>query len=164
MERSFSFKNFLTLFPDDDSCLEEIKKQRFPNGIYCVFCQKIKRHYKVRERTSYSCETCRNHIYPLTGTIFEKSTTPLRLWFFALFLMLHTRGTISKKQLQRELSVTYKTAWRMHQTIYTLMEQQDGYLLKDQYAFQQREHKWTFFRRFEIKVVQKQEPSLEEEE
>ena len=162
MDRLFSFNSFLSLFPDDDFCLEEIKKQRFPNGIYCVFCQKTKRHYKVTKRTAYSCESCRNHVYPLTGTIFEKSTTPLRLWFFALFLMLHTRGTITIKQLQRELEVTYKTAWRMHHTIYSLMEQQDGYLLKDQYAFQQKEHKWVFFKHLEIKVVQKQEPKDDE--
>jgi hypothetical protein len=77
--------------------------------------------------------------------------------------MTQTRGALSKKQLQQELGVTYKTAWRIHRTIYILMEQRDGDLLKNIYAFQKQERKWLFFNKFEIKVVQKQEPSEDEE-
>ncbi|HWY79728.1 MAG TPA: IS1595 family transposase [Candidatus Sulfotelmatobacter sp.] len=163
MDRSFSFSKFLTLFPNDNACLEEIKKQRFPYGVYCYSCGKITKHYKIRSRTAYSCASCRKHFYPLSGTIFEKSSTSLRIWFFALFLMTQTRGALSKKQLQQELGVTYKTAWRIHRTIYILMEQRDGDLLKNIYAFQKQERKWLFFNKFEIKVVQKQEPSEDEE-
>jgi hypothetical protein len=70
--------------------------------------------------------------------------------------MTHTRGEISAKQLQRELSVTYKTAWRMHKSIKTLMEQNNGDLLQDGQR-DYKERKWLFFSKLEIKVVQKQE-------
>lgn len=53
----------------------------------------------------------------MKGTIFEKSTTSLQLWFYAMFLMASTRCGISAKQLERELGVTYKTAWRMFNKI-----------------------------------------------
>ncbi len=157
MDLKFSLVQFLANFPDDASCLEEISKQRFPNGIYCNRCHTITRHYKLRGRAAYSCISCRNHVYPLSGTLFEKSPTPLRLWFLTLFLMTHTRDGLSTKQLQRELGVTYKTAWRMRKNIRLLMEQNDGDLLKEVEQKEYRERKWVFFNKFEIKVVQKQE-------
>jgi transposase-like protein len=58
----------------------------------------------------------------MSGTIFERSRTPLKNWFYAIFLMSATRSGISAKQLQRELGVTYKTAWRMFREIRTLMQ------------------------------------------
>ena len=63
----------------------------------------------------------------MKGTIFEKSTTSLQLWFYAMFLMASTRCGISAKQLERELGVTYKTAWRMFNKIRNeLMNDEDG--------------------------------------
>src|SRR5947199_6231226 len=57
----------------------------------------------------------------MRGTIFEDSATSLRLWFHAIFIMSQTRCGISAKQLQRELGVTYKTAWRMFNQIRKLL-------------------------------------------
>jgi hypothetical protein len=71
-----------------------------------------------------------HQISPLAGTVFEKTTTPLQYWFYAMWLMTATRGGISAKQLQRELGVTYKTAWRMAKQIRILMGKRDGRLLQ----------------------------------
>lgn len=155
MTKAFELSDFLKLFPSDEACLEEIKKLRYPKGIFCPQCKKNTKHYKVRQRTAYSCEYCRNHTYLLAQTIFEKSTTPLRLWFYAMFLMTYTRADISIRQLQQELGVTYKTAWRIYQSIKILMQQNNGDLLEKS----QEVLKWTFFNAFEFKVIQKQESS-----
>jgi transposase len=113
-------------FPNDDVCLETIKEQRFPGGIkFCETCQKERKHYRVTGRTAYACDRCGNHIYPLAGTIFEKSTTPLRIWFQAMYLMGSTRCGISAKQIQRETGVTYKTAWRIFRQIRSLLSELD---------------------------------------
>jgi transposase-like protein len=122
VELRYTFKQFDQDFPTDDSCLEQIKEQRFPGGVTeCKKCDKPRKHYRVHGRTAYACETCGNHIYPLAGTIFEKSSTSLRTWFHAMYLIGSTRCGISAKQIQRETGVTYKTAWRMFNQIRKLM-------------------------------------------
>ena len=47
----------------------------------------------------------------------KHSSTSMRLWFYAMYLMASTRCGISAKQLERELGVTYKTAWRIFKQI-----------------------------------------------
>jgi transposase len=64
-------------------------------------------------------------ISPMEGTIFHKSSTPLKTWFYAMYLMSSTRCGISAKQVQRECGVTYKTAWRMFKQIRSLMSDGD---------------------------------------
>jgi transposase-like protein len=62
----------------------------------------------------------------MAGTIFMDTRTPLRSWFHAVFLMASTRCGISAKQLQREIGVTYKTAWRMFKQIRTLLAEPEN--------------------------------------
>ena len=120
----YSFEDFNRQFPNDDACLEYIKEQRWPNGVtHCAKCNDDRKHYRVTDRTAYACEWCGNHIYPLAGTILEKTTTSLRTWFYAMYLMGSTRCGISAKQIQRETSVTYKTAWRMFKQIRSLLSE-----------------------------------------
>ncbi|MFC2071406.1 IS1595 family transposase [Chloroflexota bacterium] len=108
-------------FPNDDACLEWLKNHLYPDGIHCPICDKVTKHHKDTNRPSYSCDYCGHHFHPTVGTIFEKSTTPLKLWFHAIFLMSSTRCGISAKQIERETGVTYKTAWRMFNQIRTLL-------------------------------------------
>jgi transposase-like protein len=123
-ELRYTVANFNQEFPNDDACLAHIAEERFPGGVSrCEKCAVDRKHHRVSGRTAYACDYCGNHIYPLAGTIFEKSTTSLRLWFYAMYLMGSTRCGISAKQIQRETGVTYKTAWRMFKQIRTLMSE-----------------------------------------
>src|ERR1700758_5262625 len=122
----YTVETFNQEFPNDDACLAHIAKERFPGGVTkCEKCGVDRKHYRVRGRTAYACDRCGNHIYPLAGTIFEKSTTSLRVWFQAMYLMGSTRCGISAKQIQRETGVTYKTAWRMFNRLRTLLSDDD---------------------------------------
>jgi transposase-like protein len=120
----YTVGDFNAQFPNDNACLEHIKEERFPGGVAkCEKCGMDRKHYRVTGRTAYACDHCGHHIYPLAGTIFEKTTTSLRLWFYAMYLMGSTRCGISAKQIQRETGVTYKTAWRMFKQIRTLLSE-----------------------------------------
>ena len=96
-------QDFNREFPDDDACLMYIFEQRWPGGIaHCEKCEKETKHHRVTGRTAFACDRCGWHIYPLAGTIFEKSTTSLQKWFHAMYQMGSTRCGISAKQIQRE--------------------------------------------------------------
>ena len=82
-----------------------------------------RKHHGSPARPVYECDHCGFQISPMAGTIFEKSSTSLRTWFYAMYLMSATRCGISAKQIQRETGVTYKTAWRMFKQIRTLMSE-----------------------------------------
>lgn len=117
----YTVKDLRTDFPDDAACLKWLVEYLYPDGIFCEKCDKVTPHHAMRTRKSYSCELCGHHVHPTAGTIFEKSSTPLTLWFEAIYLMTATRAGISAKQLERTLGVTYKTAWRMFHQIRKMM-------------------------------------------
>src|SRR3989304_5662247 len=126
--RKYTIRDFNRDFPDDDACLQSILDMLSPEGIVCRACDEVRPHHKLSNRKAYSCDYCGTHVYPLAGTIFEKSSTSLKSWFYAMFLISSTRCGISAKQLERELGVTYKTAWRMFNQIRKLMGEETGML------------------------------------
>lgn len=118
-ESQYSLMEFTRDFPDDETCLRWLWTTRYtPDGTHahCPRCdaeRAFQRYETKQQRQSWTCTTCSLHIHPTAGTIFHKSSTALHLWFYAMYLMTSTRCGISAKQLERELGVTYKTAWRM---------------------------------------------------
>lgn len=119
--KTYSIKDFEKQFPTDDACLEFLFKAHYPKGVFCKKCGKVTKHYRRTGTKFYSCEFCGMGVSPTSGTIFHKSDTPLRSWFHAIFLMASTKTGISAKQLERELGVTYKTAWRIFRQVRKLM-------------------------------------------
>ncbi len=132
-ESRYSLMEFMHEFPDDAACLEWLWRNRYaPDGehAHCPKCdaeRPFKRYETTQQRQSWTCTGCGHHLHPTAGTVFHKSSTSLHLWFYAMYLMTSTRCGISAKQLERELGVTYKTAWRMaHLIRHELMDQDDG--------------------------------------
>lgn len=117
----YTIRDFEAQFPDDATCMEWLRQYLYPEGVYCDKCKRVTKHHRVASRPSYSCDQCGHHVHPTAGTIFHKSTTPLRLWFRATYLMASTRCGTSAKHLERELGVTYKTAWRMFKEIRSML-------------------------------------------
>jgi transposase len=122
-ESTCNVLEFFREFPDDESCLRHVWRERFaPDGEH-AFCQRcetervFKRYETAQQRPCWFCSSCGHRIHPLKGTIFERSSTSLQMWFYAMYIMASTRCGISAKQLERELGVAYKTAWRMFNKI-----------------------------------------------
>ena len=109
----YTLADFNREFPNEDACLEYIRRQRWPKGVTkCEKCNIERKHYRVTGRTAYACDRCGNHIYPLQGTVFARSSTSLKTWFYVIYLTASTGCGIPAKRIQRETGVTYKTAWR----------------------------------------------------
>ncbi len=127
-ESTYSMMEFMREFPDDAACLDYLWRTRYaPDGhtTYCPKCDKDRRFHRVKDRPSYDCDTCGHHIHPTAGTIYHKSSTSLHLWFYAAYMITSTRCGVSAKTLERELGVTYKTAWRMFTLIRNELMTQD---------------------------------------
>jgi transposase-like protein len=125
MKEKYTIKQFHADFPDDRACLDFIFKTRWPDGGTCV-CGKKDCFYPVTGRRSFACSWCGAQISPTAGTIFHKSETSLKSWFFAMFLMSSSKNGVAAKELERQIGVTYKTAHRMGHKIRELMQGDGG--------------------------------------
>jgi transposase len=114
----FSVREFFQRFPDDDACLAHIMQVRFGGTRFeCGACGKEASHHKLAARRTFVCANCGHHVNPTANTILHDTRTPLVSWFYAMYLFCTTRHGVSGKELQRQLGVTYKTAYRIGQHI-----------------------------------------------
>jgi transposase-like protein len=127
MKERYTIKEFNAQFPDDRACLDFIFKTRWPDGGKCK-CGKTDCFYPVQGRRTYACSWCGTQVSPTAGTIFHKSETSLKKWFFAIFLMSSSKNGVAAKELERQLGVTYKCAHRMGHKIRQLMQNDGGML------------------------------------
>lgn len=118
----YTKKQFDEQFPDDDACLDRMFKDRYGDVDTCPSCGVIgTKFYRVTGRKCYACEWCGYQLHPLAQTIFHKSSTSLKDWFYAIYLFSVGKNGVSAKEIERHLGVTYKTAHRMAKQIRSLM-------------------------------------------
>lgn len=126
MAKRYTVQDFFKEFPDDESCLNHLMKLRFGDSLDCPKCGKHGKFSKITKQPAYQCAWCGHHIHPMVGTPFAKSRTSLQKWFYAMYLFTTTRSGVSAKELQRQLGVTYKCAWRIGYEIRKYMGRVDG--------------------------------------
>jgi transposase-like protein len=120
--QSLSVREFFARFPNDETCLEHIMAVRYGLRHACRKCGVVDATFhRLAKRPAYTCAHCGDHIYPCAGTVFQDTRTPLTVWFYAIYLFVVTRHGVSGKELQRQLGVTYKTAYRIGMQIRKLM-------------------------------------------
>lgn len=126
----YTVKQFNEEYPDDDACLQAIFDNRYEGLGSCPRCGvSSPKYYRVKGRKSYACKDCGFQLYPLADTIFHKSSTPLKSWFYAIYLFSVSKNGVSAKELERHVGVAYKTAHRMEKQIRLLMQQPSDKLI-----------------------------------
>lgn len=131
VEARFSRKQFNELYPDDDVCLQKIFDQKYKDTKLCSKCKKPFKYYKLRNLKLYSCQYCGWNIAPTANTIFHKSDTPLVDWFYVIYLFSVSKNGLSAKEIERQLGVTYKCAWRIANRVRMLFDATGGSNLKN---------------------------------
>ena len=126
MSKQMTVQEFFALFPDDDACLDHLMSERYGAALDCPRCEKHGKFHRIRSELAYGCQWCGHHIHPCVDTPFHNSHTPLQKWFYAMYLFHTTRHGVSAKELQRQLGVAYRTAWRMGHKIREHMGSRDG--------------------------------------
>lgn len=117
---SYTLKQFLTDYPTDDACLEEIKNRKYSD--WKCKCGRNKL-YKVKGRPVYAC-ACGVQVRPLSGTIFASTKVPLTSWFYVMYVMSQTKSGVSAAFIQRQLGYKYDTCWRMMMKVRQLMAEE----------------------------------------
>lgn len=121
-----TLRAFQDRFPTEDSCLDHLFQMRFGEGFDCPGCGREAKFSRVKARRSYQCQWCAHQVYPTAGTPFDRTRTPLRDWFFVMFQFCASRNGVAAKEVERQLGVTYKTAWRMCHEIRKYMASLDS--------------------------------------
>ena len=116
---------FMERFPSDDVCLHHLMTVRHGLRRTCKGCGRESNFHRVRTRKVYNCQWCGYQISPCVGTPMERSRTSLVNWFYAIYLFTTSRHGVAAKELERQLGVTYKCAWRMAHEIRKYMAETD---------------------------------------
>lgn len=123
-----TYFEFTKRFPDENSAIDFIVATKYKDGYVCPKCGSIHKgiyHQKYNHRFMY-CNNCKSEFSALKGTIFENTHLDLRMWLYAMNLVLVSRKGISALQLKRELGMgSYQSAWRMLQQIRKAMEKEE---------------------------------------
>jgi len=112
MTKGPTLRQFQARFPTEDSCLDHLFQVRYA-GTDCPKCNRPLKYSRIAKRRAYQCQWCANQLYPTAGTPFDRTRTSLRDWFYVMFLFTTSRNGVAAKRVEREIGVTYKTAWRM---------------------------------------------------
>ncbi|MFH2141370.1 MAG: IS1595 family transposase [Bacteroidota bacterium] len=93
-------------------CYRYLEKLRWGRGKpVCPYCGS-KHTVKLKvESFRHHCYNCRKSFSVTVGTIFEDSRLPLPKWFVIAGLITNAKQGISAKEIERNIGVTYKTAW-----------------------------------------------------
>ncbi len=122
---SITVQQFFAEFPNDDTCLAHLFKQRYGDNARCEPCGEVGKFRKLSKMPAYTCN-CGHHIHPMVGTPFGGTRIPLQKWFYAMYLFTTSRHGVSAKELQRQLGISYETAWRMSHEIRKYLAKVDG--------------------------------------
>ena len=117
-------------FPDHESCIEHLEKERWGDMPRCPHCNsdKVARKADGQRVGRWNCHECKSSFNVLSGTIYQKTKIPLQKWFLAVTLVLNAKKSLSSCQLARDLDLNQKTAWYMNMRIREAMVDKDSFL------------------------------------
>lgn len=107
------WNEFLSWFDSEDACLAYLEKLRWPQGFVCPECASVGPAYRS-SRGRLVCRACEHQCTVTSGTIFDKTRTPLRVWLAAAWYLTNQKQGANALGLQRVLGLgSYQTAWTM---------------------------------------------------
>lgn len=121
-----SLIEFQQKFVTEEACQQHLYRIRWPNGYRCPRCGYDQASFHST-RHLYQCKACKYQTSLTAGTIFHKTRTPLKKWFWMIFLIGRQKSGVSMLSLQRMLEIgSYKTVWAMGHKIRKAMAERDA--------------------------------------
>lgn len=108
-----NWEQFSDWFASEEACREYLEKLRWPHGFACPRCGAIAEAFRL-SRDRLKCRACRHQTTATSGTVFERTRTPIRSWFAAIWYITNQKNGVSALGLKRVLGLgSYQTAWSM---------------------------------------------------
>lgn len=125
-----TWNEFLDWFGNEEACQSYLERLRWPDGFVCPSCGHREMPYRA-SRLRLMCRQCSHQASITAGTIFDKTRTPLRVWFAAAWYLTNQKQGVSALGLQRVLGLgSYQTAWTMLHRLRRAMVRPDRDQLK----------------------------------
>ncbi len=107
-----SVGEFQAWFQADADCLDYLEWLRWPDGFVCQDCGHCG-GWRLGDGR-FMCTMCGARASVTAGTIFDRTRTPLTVWFTACWQFATAKDGISALSLKRVLEIgSYQTAWAM---------------------------------------------------
>jgi transposase-like protein len=129
-----SIEEIKNKFPGDVEALTYFEMLRWGNKNKCAYCQSEKISARQIDNR-YHCSSCRRTFSVTAGTFLHGSKIPLKSWLYAFAAVSASTGRFSIKQLQRDIRVSYTTAWQMYQDIKKLLPNNERVLANDVFEY-----------------------------
>ena len=111
---------FAAWFATDADCLDYLEWLRWPEGFVCPDCGH-RGGWRMADRR-FRCGGCDQRTSVTAGTMFDRTRTPLTVWFHAVWLFATQKDGVSAQSVQRALEIgSYQTAWAMLHRLRTVL-------------------------------------------
>ena len=125
-EEEMKLIDFISKFPDEESCKTKLREYRERHGVVCPRCGSIQ-HYWKRDKECFECKSCHYRQSLKANTVMHGSQLPVRYWFIAMHLLTSTKKSISASELQRQPGHrNYNPIWAMLHKLRVAMGTRDS--------------------------------------
>ena len=105
-----TMQEFDEWFPNEEACVEYLRRLRWPEGFHCPNCGKDKAW--LTGRGLLRCASCQRQTSVIAGTLFEGTRKPHRTWFQAMWYITSQKYGGNALGLKRVVGFgSYQTAW-----------------------------------------------------
>ena len=125
-------EEFFARFRDDNDCLEFLWRSRLSTDGKSPLCPECGEAREFRTEVDKSahlqwqCVWCGCFLSPIAGTIFQKSRTPIHVYFDAMGVLGEPGRSIQAEELTYELGVTFTTAAEVIQALDGRLDTRDS--------------------------------------
>ncbi len=123
-----TYREFVSMFPDDKSCTDFLAKLRWRDGFICPECKMPSDPWKQTHKRLV-CPYCRHQTTVTAGTIFDRTRTPLTTWLEAAWHITTAKNGMSAKTIEQTLGISYRVAWTMLQRFRVAMVRSEREML-----------------------------------
>lgn len=123
-QHGYSLAELFNDYGSEQQCEDAIFQWKWPAGFVCPHCD-ASSYCRLKCRDLFQCNRCHHQTSLTSGTIFEATKLPLRIWFLAIHLITQSKSGVSALSLKRQLGVSYNTAWSVKHKIMQVMKERD---------------------------------------